>query len=550
MKIKRILSAGIAAAMVSLTACAPNTAVENQTDSGGSTAGGDTSEMSAAQEANLARAKELLAEAGYPDGQVLPAIEYMYTDMIINKPVAEAVQRMWSELGANVTLESKEWSTLLETRKNGEYMTACDRWIYDYSDPIGVLDMFTSESGNNDPQYRNSEYDALISKIKTSTDNNERFTLMHQAEDMLMTQHVFAPVLYYTDYYMLDPKLDSTVWASPLGWKFFRLADAKDLAVCAGPTPNTIDPALSSAIDSGEIDMHLFEGLTRWDTDNNLEPALADKWEVSEDGLKYTFHLKNNLKWSDGSPLTAHDFEYSWKRAASPDTAADYAYLYEVLSGFDKASEGNFDALGVKAADDTTLEVTLNAPTPFFMELTAFPAFFPVQKATVEANGDSWTLSAATAVSNGPFKLKEFVQSSNVTLEKNPNYWDAANVKPETLKFVLTDDQTAQLDGFQKGTLQFIDDIPANELDTLMKDAAFKIVNTLGDYYITFNNQQAPFDDPKVREAFSLAIDRKFIADTVAKGYQPAGAWVAPGVKEPDGTEFRSKGKDYIDVTP
>jgi oligopeptide transport system substrate-binding protein len=305
------------------------------------TVGGDFIDPSEnAYAANLAKAKEILAEAGYPDGKGLPTIDYLYTERKTGKLVGEALQMMWSKLGANVTLSATEWTTMLTSRKSGRYTVAMDAWTYDFSDPIGVLDMFTSNSGNNDSQYRNPDYDALIKQIKSEPDNEKRFVLMHQAEKILMENYVFAPFDYQVDYYLVKENLKDSIWADPMMWKFFRLANKKDLAVCVGPNPKTLDPSLTSTVDSGIIIMNCFDGLFRWNKENKLEPALAESYELSPDGTEYTFHLKPNLKFSDGSPLTAKDFVYSWNRAVDPNTGSDYSYMFDVVSGYDEIVGG------------------------------------------------------------------------------------------------------------------------------------------------------------------------------------------------------------------
>jgi oligopeptide transport system substrate-binding protein len=296
-----------------------------------------------AYEANLAEAKALLEQAGYPGGEGLPVIEYLYNEGSVHQPVAEALQNMWGELGANVELVMQEWNTLLETRKNGEYMTTRDGWLNDYNDPIGMLDLFITGGGNNNSQYINPEYDALITSIKTSSDPAARFDMMHQAEDMLMNDWVFAPIMYYGDPYLQDTTLDGSVWSSPLGYKYFMYAenyDDAELNVCVGPNPATIDPALNSAVDGATMIIHAFEGLYRLNRDGTPEPAMAESVDISEDGLTYTFHLRDGIAWSDGSPITANDFVYSWTRAIDPMTAADYGYMFESIEGYTAAIGG------------------------------------------------------------------------------------------------------------------------------------------------------------------------------------------------------------------
>ncbi|MEG1931784.1 MAG: peptide ABC transporter substrate-binding protein, partial [Pygmaiobacter sp.] len=237
----------------------------------------------------------------------------------------------------------------------------------------------------------------------------------------------------------------------------------QDLAVQIGPDPETIDPALNSAIDGANMIIHAFETLLIIDKDNKVVPGQAESWDVSEDGMEYTFHLRKDLKWSDGSPLTAADFEYSWKRVVDPATAAPYADLFNVIKGFDKASAGDIDALAVEAVDDTTLKVTLGVPCAYFDQLAAFTTYSPVQKATVEANGDAWATSPATYVSNGSFTVTDWVPGEYILMSKNENYWNADAIKLNTIKFVLMEDANASLSAYENGEILMVKDIPGAE---------------------------------------------------------------------------------------
>ena len=324
---------------------------------------------------------------------------------------------------------------------------------------------------------------------------------------------------------------------------------ANELSVCVGPDPDTIDPALNSAVDGATLIIHGFEGLYTLDQSGTPVPGQAESVDVSEDGKTYTFHLRDGLKWSDGTPITTEDFVWSWKRAVDPTTASDYAYMFECIEGYDKASAGELDALAVKAIDEKTLEVKLIAATPYFLELTAFPTFSPVQKATVDANGEKWALSPETYIGNGPYKMTEWVKGSHMTYVKNENYWNVEALGPDTIKFALIEDDVAQLSAFQNGTILFADAMPNDEIDAWKEKAEFHLNGQLGTYYVSYQTQKAPLDNPKVRQALTLAIDREWIVTNIGKsGQQPAGAFVPTGLTDADPTkEFRTVGGDYYD---
>ncbi len=306
------------------------------------------------------------------------------------------------------------------------------------------------------------------------------------------------------------------------------------LHVQVGPSPETIDPALNSAVDGSNMIIHAFEGLLKFDRDNSIVAGLAEKWEQSGDGLTWTFHLRPNLKWSDGSPLTAEDFVYTWKRVADPNTAAPYGYdLLNLVVGFDKASQGDLDALGVEAPDANTFVVHLTNPCIFFDKIAAFAVLVPVQKATIEANGDGWALKPETYITDGPYYMTEFTDGAQIVFTKNPYYWDAAHITFDQIVWHLIEDANTSYNAYNQDTLQMIKDVPTEEIPSLRNGGEFYLEPLMGTYYVTFNTQKAPFNNQKVREALSLAIDRKYVAETVMQGtYTPAKNFVGPGVSD------------------
>ncbi|MDO4264911.1 MAG: ABC transporter substrate-binding protein [Eubacteriales bacterium] len=312
------------------------------------------------------------------------------------------------------------------------------------------------------------------------------------------------------------------------------------LSVQVGPSPETIDPALNSAVDGANMIIHAFEGLLRMDKDNNIEPALAESYDVSDDGLTWTFHLREGLKWSDGSDLTANDFVYSWKRLVDPNTAAPYGSIINVVKGFEEAAAGDVDALAVSAPDDSTFVVELNNPCIYFDKLAAFAACVPVQQATIDANGESWTIEPETYVTDGAYYMTEFTDGDKIVFTKNPYYWDAENVTFETITWNLIEDANAAYTAFQNGDVQMIKSVPTEEIEALRSNEEFHVDPNLGTYYISFNTQREPFNDSRVREALSLAIDRDYVANTIMQGtYSPAFNFVGPGISDSEaGSSF------------
>jgi len=325
--------------------------------------------------------------------------------------------------------------------------------------------------------------------------------------------------------------------------------------------PQTLDPALNVTIDGATYLYHSFEGLYTYKNDGKgggvLVPGQAAAEPVKEsnpDGtVSYTFKLRDGLKWSDGAPLTAADFVYSWQREVSPQTAADYSYMFNMVVNANDIIAGKkpTEELGIHALDDKTLKIDLTYDCPYFLQIAAFPAGFPVRRDIIEKAGDQWTFNPANYISNGPYKLVEHVTNSYLLYEKNPYYYDAAKIKgPDKLKFELMDDANAALVAYKNGSIDYTQLVPVDETAALLASGDLKVVPTLGIYYVTYNNNKAPFNDARVRRAFSLAIDRNYIVEKITRtGEKPAGAFVPPGIPDvAPGSDFRAVGGDYFSV--
>lgn len=328
----------------------------------------------------------------------------------------------------------------------------------------------------------------------------------------------------------------------------------KELAVQIGSNPETIDPALNSAVDAGNMLLYSHECLLTVDQNNQIAPGAAETWEPSEDGLTWTFKLRDGLKWSDGSPLTAKDFVYSWKRVCDPKVAAPYAEtVLSGVKGYAEAIGGNLDALAVSAPDDKTFVVELSTPCSYFPSLAAFATLSPVQQATIEANGDAWATKAETYIGNGSFYVAEWVPDSYILMKKNPNYWNASAVKLDSIKFLLIENSNSSYTAYQNGEALMIKDVPTEEIPSLQGNPEFHVEPIIGTYYLDLNNGVEPFTNPLVRKALSLAIDRDYVANTLMQGtYTPASNFMGPGWIDTDGSSFMDKangGKPYIDTT-
>lgn len=323
----------------------------------------------------------------------------------------------------------------------------------------------------------------------------------------------------------------------------------KHLRYSIGAEPETLDPRKSTGIPESTVQAQLFEGLTTIDAKNNPLPAMAERWEVSADGMKYKFFLRPGIKWSNGDPVTAYDFEYAWKTTLSPELGAKYSYqLYYVKNG-EAYNKGltTADKVGVKALDDKTLEVLLEKPTAYFLSLTSFHTLYPVPRRIVEAN-PKWAADPKTLIGNGPFKMVNWVHNSKIELVKNEQYWDAAKVKMPRLEFILTESGSTEVAMFDNNQLDMGDNAPPSEYPRLKREGRLQISPYLGTYFFCFNVTKPPLDNVKVRQALSLAIDRQAIITNVTKGEQRVAlAWVPPGLADADpGSDFRQKGGDYL----
>ena len=344
---------------------------------------------------------------------------------------------------------------------------------------------------------------------------------------------------------------------------------AFEISMSIASEPQTIDPALNSAVDGAIMINHMFEGLMRWEdsgsetagsdgtcNDAKLGYGQAESYDkvVNEDGtVTYTFHLRDGIKWSDGKDVTAQDFVYSWQRLVTPATAADYSYMIDSVVNANAIMNGEMEPseLGVSAPDDKTFVVTITSDLPYFTEICAFPATFPVREDVV--SNPEWTYTPETYISNGAYKMTVRETNSQIVMEPNEYYYNVDKLGPQKITFKLMDDNNAQLNGFNTGELDFIETVPVDEVAGLLASGEMKVVDYLGTYYVCYQTQKAPFDDWRVRKAFTLAVDRNYIVTEItqtgqveAGAYVPAGVYDAAGV---EGDDFRTVGGDYYDPT-
>ena len=528
-----------------------------------------------------------------------PTLTYLYNTSDGHKAIGEYLQSALASAGITMTLENQEWNTFLNTRKNGDYFVARNGWLADYNDPICFLDMWTSNSGNNDVQFGKGEhanlkmynldltpyggenikngtwaetYDVLIAKIKATTDTNARYAMMHLAEDMLMDTGCIVPLYYYTDLYMIDDSVTG-FFSNPLGYKYLmytKVNGATDsINVCLASEPDTLDPALNSAVDGATMVAHLFSGLAKWAQDANgnlviVADAAKELVEgvANEDGtVTYTYTLKEGMKWSNGDAVKASDFVNAWKRAASAELGADYGYMFEVVKGYEE------DNLAVEADDAAgTITVTLANAVAYWNELLAFPTYYPVHPSAL--TNENWATSPATYICNGAYTMTSWTHDSVITLTKNPNYHGAADVTMNVINCYLSDDSNNMLANFKKGDWLLIDDVPTAEIATLKTQypTEFVIAGQIGTYYVCWNvnkdllpgtnltGVEKEKAQQEIRKALGLLYDRNYICEKIGQaGQVPAASFVAMGMTDADGKEFYKNANNgaggYYDVS-
>lgn len=293
--------------------------------------------------------------------------------------------------------------------------------------------------------------------------------------------------------------------------------------------PPSLDPNLATDTTSALVINNIFEGLVHIEPSGEPYPGAAESWDVSDDGLVYTFHLRGTDTWSNGDPVTSQDFKDSWLRILNPETAADYAYqLYFIEGAQDyNAGEGAAEDVAIETPDDTTLKVTLGDPAPWFVPLMSHQAYFPIHKATVEEFGDSWT-EPENIVTNGAFTLEEWNHDSDLLLQKWTDWREADSVALETVEMPIITESTTGVAAFETGEIDVQMDLPTAEMERLKELPEYENFPLLGIYYYGFNTEHPPLDDVKVRKALALAMDRQAIIDNVAQADQLPATGITP----------------------
>lgn len=482
---------------------------------------------SASSDPKILEARQLLAEAGFPFGAGFPRLTLLYNTSESHKQIATALQEMWrTKLGIDIQLQNVEWKVFLGDLQRANYEIGRRGYFGEYLDPHALLSLFRSDSHFNTTGWTSKEFDGLLSASDEEVDPAKRYALLARAEKLLLDE---API-FISHHYKVDNLIKPFIKGVHLNHRDIHPLQGvslegpgapKDgvLIVHGGAEPSTLDPALATDLIGLKLIMSLFEGLVVYHpVDARPIPGVAERWEISPDGRTYTFHLRGS-RWSNGDPVTAHDFVYAWRRAIDPKTASQYAYrMYEVANARDVASgSAPPESLGVRAVDDRTLVVRLEHRAPYFLEMLCLHIFRPVHRPTVEKHGAAWT-RAENMVANGPYRLTEERLKVKKVFEKSPTFRDAADVKLQKFVVLVGDDLDTAFRMYEGDQCHWLYNVPVAQRRALAGRSDVHINAINGTLFYVYNLKKKPLDDIRVRRALSLVLDREAIVKYVLEG--------------------------------
>ncbi len=385
-------------------------------------------------------------------------LELLTFDHESGKRTGEFVQSELADLeGLTVKVTNLPFEQKLERETNGDFDIAFSGWGADYPDPLSFLStMKTGNQFSKQTGYKSAEYDKLVneaSKLPTT----EAYAKYAEAEKLILDDGFLAPLFQKGGVFLEKPYVSGVIdntWGADYTYTYADV-DRPDKVLNISTTADipSLDVSKSTDQESFQTMNSTMEGLTRIDAEGKVKPGVAESWEKSEDGLTWTFKLRDNSKWSNGDPVTAKDFEYSWKRTLTPETASEYGYIMADIVGATEAPDKGLDGVGVKAIDDKTLEVKLTRPVSYFAELMSFQVFFPQNEKFVESCGEKYGTGVDYQVYNGPFTLKTWKMEDQFSMDKNPNYWDASNVKLNKINTKVVKETGADVSLYEDGQI-------------------------------------------------------------------------------------------------
>ena len=476
-------------------------------------------------------ARQLLKEAGYPDGKGFPKLTLLYNTAEHHKKIAAAVQEMWRVgLGVEFELVNTEWKVYLDRVEQSKFDVARRGWVGEYYDPIAFLGLFSTETRSRASGWSSEEFEKLLIEARSELDPAKRKKILAEAEEKLLSDAPAVPIFHYVAHNYVKSFVKGVHPNArdihPLQGVTLEGEGAPEdgiLLFNGGEDPGSIDPALSRDIGGLKILMHLYEGLVRYDPkDGSPIAGVAERWEASEDGMTWTFHLRKS-KWSNGDPVTAADFLYAWRRVVDPKTGSAYADRMFVVRNGRKINRGDAapETLGVRAPDDHTFVVELDHPAPWFLHLLCLNLFHPVHRATVEKFGERWS-RAEHLVGNGPYLIDRWRDNDRKDFKHNPLYHSPDEVKLKRFAFLAMTDDSAAFRAYEAGQCHWLFRAPLEFMDELRIRGDYLPSPYNAVYFYVFNVNKKPLDDVRVRRALSLAIDREKIATAVLRGGETA----------------------------
>ena len=421
-------------------------------------------------------------------------LEFLTTDSDTSKKIGEYIQNQLEVNLEGLSIEIKQvpFKQKQQLESEGDFELLYSSWIADYPDPLTFLETFTTTGkfGSN-TGYANEEYNKLVNEAKNSLTLEESWNKYGQAEKILLNDAYISPVYQSSSAYLEKTNVKDIVksaygarntykWAYVEGKDSFNITSSADLP--------SLDSSKTTDFYSFDVLNNIMEGLTRVDKDGKIVEAMATSWETSEDKKTWTFTINDKAYWSNGDKVTAHDFEYAWKRTLNPDTASQYGFIFYDIVGAEDYSLGkaSSDDVGVKALDDNTLQVTLVRPVNYFDRLVGFPVFFPQNQKFVESKGDKYGTTKDDILANGPFELTRWKLEDQYTLTKNEKYWDKDVVKLQTVNTKIVKDSSTGINLYEAGEVDSID-LAAEQIDKYKDSPEFKATKNATTFFIMMN---------------------------------------------------------------
>ncbi|MEX6587245.1 ABC transporter substrate-binding protein [Paraclostridium bifermentans] len=400
--------------------------------------------------------------------------------------------------GLKIDIKVQPFKQKLALEEKGEFQLTHSGWSPDYPDPLTFLE--TMQSGlqyAKNTGYNNPEYDKLIEEGKTAGSQKESWEKYAKAEKMMLEDGFLSPLYQKGASYLQKPYVSGRL-TPPFGvdaiYNWVELGEGKkELNLSLASDIPTLDISKATDTVSSEVLMNTMEGLVKQDKDGKLIPGTAEKWEKSEDGKSWTFHLRKDAKWSNGDPVTAKDFEYSWKRTLDPATASTYGFImYDIVGAkdFNLGKTDNADGVGIKAVDDYTLKVDLVRPVHYFDSLMFFKSFLPQNEKAVKEFGSEYGTAADKIYYNGPFTLSNWKIEDVFTMSKNPDYWDASSVKIDKVNTKIVKDPNAALNLYETGSIDIVG-LTSENVDKYKDSPEFKTRESAGTYFLQVNGGKA-----------------------------------------------------------